>query len=112
LSTVEAASLVPSVGSLMGASARAVDASAAPTTNDMAASDGGSFREGVSLPEASALLAAAPLVAVAGSSTVVSVAGAAVCSALPMTVPGPARSYEEDSAVGSTGRTERVEALQ
>ena len=41
-----------------------------------------------------------------------SVAGAAVCSALPMTVPGPARSYEEDSAVGSTGRTERVEALQ
>jgi len=108
------ASLVPSVGSLMGAPprARAVDASAAAKTNDMAAIDGGSFAEGVSLPEASAILAAAPLVAVAGSSTVAAVAGAAVCSAQLMTVTGPAGSNEADGAVGSTGSTERVEVLQ
>jgi len=98
----------------MGASsrARAVDASAAATITDMAASDGGSFAEGVSLPEASALLADAPLVAIAGSSTFAAVAGAAVCSARPMTVPGPAGSYEAVGAVGLTGSTERVEVLQ
>jgi len=111
---VDAASLVPPVGSLMGSSSRerAVDASTAATTDDMAASDGGPLDEGVSLPEASALPAAAPLVAVAGSSTVAVAAGAAVYSARPMTFPGPAGLYEADVAVRSTGSIERGDAEQ